>query len=239
MLDARYVAEHLDEVRAALARRSAETRSRARCQAPISFESGASSSARPKRCRPAQRRQPGDEQARQGRRSCRVRSTPRGAQGALRPDQGAGREARRRRSAEVEERLLLGVRTCRTRPCPTARATTDNPVRRVWGEAAELRLRAASRTGTSATRSASSTSSARPSSRARASPCSGGRRAARARAHRLHARSAHARARLHRGVSAVPGEGRGAARHRPAAEVRGRICSRPGAAIRTSRARST
>ena len=50
----------------------------------------------------------------------------------------------------------------------------------------------------------------------------GTRRAARARAHHVHARSAHPRARLHRGVPAVPGEGRGAARHRAAAEVRRR-----------------
>ena len=57
-------------------------------------------------------------------------------------------------------------------------------------------------------------------------PLLGAGRKAGAGADELHARPAHARARLHRSSAALPGELRVDVRHRPAAKVRSRICSR-------------
>ena len=136
-------------------------------------------------------------------------------------DQG-GREGRSPRSRREIAAAPRG-RPQRARPERARRhGRGGQPVVRTWGEKPTLRVHAEGRTGTSARRSASSTSSARAKSRARASPCCFGAAARLERALiSLHARPAHARARLHRGAAAVPREGLGAARHRAAAQVRG------------------
>ena len=103
---------------------------------------------------------------------------------------------------------------------PAGSDESANVVVKTWGEPTRSTSRRR-RTGSSARRSASSTSSARRRSRARGSPCCGRGVAADARADQVHARPPHGE---HGYTEVWPPaivNARRAARHRPAAEVRG------------------
>ena len=79
--------------------------------------------------------------------------------------------AARRDRAPAEPRAARRCRTCRTRACRSGKSAADNVGGAPRRRAARVRLRAAGRTGISAPRSASSTSSARRACPARASRC--------------------------------------------------------------------
>ena len=117
----------------------------------------------------AQRRQRGDGQGRQE--VARVRREARGAEARSR---ARSRTPRRRspRSRRRSRRCSPSCPTCPTPSVPDGKGEEDNQVVRTWGEKPRVRLHAEGALGDRARPSASSTSSAPPSSRARASPCS-------------------------------------------------------------------
>ena len=130
--------------------------------------------------------------------------------------------ARRRASRSTSCSLHPAERAARER-AGRATAPSDNVEVRRARRAAGVRLHAEGALGPRA-------GARHPRLRARDANVAGARFAVlkgagaqpRARADQLHARPAHARARLHRGRAAVPGQRRGAHRHRQPAEVRGR-----------------
>ena len=205
MLDPRYVAENLENVRAALARRSGEAAAAVDALAELV----------------TQRRQLVTEtETLKARRNAANQEMSQLAKG---PDKAAfatRRDELKTLSAQVkegEERLgtieaelterLLGVPNLPHESTPDGHGEADNPVVRTWGEAPELRLRAEAALGCSEPSSAIlDFERAAKLSGARFAVLLRRRRAARARAHQLHARPAHRRARLPRGAAAVLGD---------------------------------
>ena len=148
-----------------------------------------------------QQRNAANERMRSSTRSRRVRAGARRAEGAVDADQGRRSAARPRSRREVEDELL-GIPNAPHASVPDGDERGGQPGAPHVGREADVRVRAEGRTGTSARRSASSTSTRGAKiTGARFTVLRGGAAKLTRALHQLHARSPHA-ARLRRGVAA-------------------------------------
>ncbi len=216
MLDPALIRDQFDDIRARLETRGAGTREAVERLAALDKERRAAAADARK---PETGPESGWRADREGEARRRGRlGAARGEQGAGGGDQAARRLAGDDRSGAPSAAAAPAQRAARQRAGRQERRGQSG--RAAARPAAGVRLRAEAALGAWRRARHPGLRTRRPHVRRALRRADGRRRASRPRAHRLHARSPHARARLHRSRAAVPGEHRGADRHRQPAEVR-------------------